>query len=167
MYRVLLFCLLVWPVWAGAQAIPFVNWENAPVHPIDLSPDGRTLVVTNTPDNRLEVFDLTTGTPRLKASIVVGIDPVSVRFLDDDEVWVANHISDSISVVDLESLSVRATIPTLDEPADVVFAGAPLRAFVSCSAVDIVQVFNPSVCRNLRIRQWNDDRWRGVRARKC
>lgn len=31
---------------------------------------------------------------------MVGIDPVSVRFRTNNELWVVNHISDSVSVVD-------------------------------------------------------------------
>ena len=143
MRNILLSLLLLWPGVVIGQNLPFVNWENPPVYPIDLSPDGQTLVVTNTADNRLEVFDLTTGFPRKKASVVVGIDPVSARFRTNSEVWVVNHISDSVSIVDLESLVVKATLDTLDEPADVVFAGSPVRAYVSCSAVDTIQVFNP------------------------
>lgn len=144
----IILCLMLLPVYAPAQSadenLPFVNWENPPIHPLDLSPDGLTLAVTNTPDNRVEVFDLTTGAPRLKGSVVVGVDPVSVRFRDNNEAWVVNHISDSVSVVNTATLQVTATIQTLDEPADVVFAGNPQRAYVSCSSVNTIQQFRPN-----------------------
>lgn len=122
----------------------FVNWENHPIHPVEITPDGARLLVTNTPDARLEVYDLTGPRPRHLRSISVGIDPVSVRALDNHEAWVVNHISDSVSIVDLHTGRVRATLATADEPYDVVFAGAPLRAFVSCSQANRVLVFNPS-----------------------
>src|SRR5206468_5437228 len=48
------------------------------------------------------------------------------------------------SVVDLTALRVTATIDTLDAPADVVFAGSPPRAFVSCAGPNTVQVFDPA-----------------------
>ncbi len=121
----------------------FVNWENHPIHSLELLPNGRKLLVVNTPDNRLDVFGLLGAAPRYAGSIAVGLDPVSVRAWDDRFAWVVNHVSDSISVVDLLSLSVVSTLPTADEPYDVVFAGSPRRAFVSCSQANVVQVFDP------------------------
>ncbi len=127
-----------------AAPLPFVNFETPPVSPMALSPDGGTLLVTNLADARLEIFSLATGTPVWVDSVFTGIDPVSVRFRGDAEAWVVNHVSDSVSVVDLGTRRVRATLPTQDEPCDVVFAGSPLRAFVSCSQANVVQVFDPA-----------------------
>jgi DNA-binding beta-propeller fold protein YncE len=131
----------------GTSAIAqssFVNWENPHVHPLDITPDGTKLLAVNTADARLEVFD-TTG-PRIVRlfDVAVGLDPVSVRARTNDEVWVVNHISDSVSIVKLSTRVVVSTIKTDDEPADVVFAGAPQRAFVSCSQVNKIQVFDPA-----------------------
>lgn len=123
--------------------VPFVNWENHPVHPLDLSPDGRTLAVTHTADNRLQLFDVSQGTPVAIGHVVVGVDPVSVRFRTNNEAWVVNHISDSVSIVDIAARKVRATIKTLDEPFDVVFAGNPQRGYVSCSQANVIQAFLP------------------------
>lgn len=136
--------VLVSAAWALADASSFVNWENPHVHPVDITPDGARLVLVNTPDARLEVFDLTSDWPESLASIRVGLDPVSVRARNDNEVWVVNHISDTISIVRLDTLHVVATLPTDDEPTDVVFAGAAQRAFVSCSQMNTVLVFNPA-----------------------
>ena len=122
----------------------FVNFETPHVHPMDLTPNGALLLAVNTPDNRLEVFDTSGGGLVAVASIPVGLDPVSVRARSNTEAWVVNLISDSVSVVDLPSGRVRATLKTADEPADVAFAGAPLRAFVSCAAANVVQVFDPA-----------------------
>lgn len=127
---------------SAVPAVEYVNWENHPVHPIDISPDGTTLAVTHTADNRLQLFDLRSGEPVLNGHVVVGVDPVSVRFRTDDEVWVVNHISDTVSVVDLNAREVTRTIATADEPFDVVFAGATQRAYVSCSQANQVQVFS-------------------------
>ncbi len=126
------------------QDIPFVNWENTPIHPIDLSPDGTRLAVAHTADARLEIFSVTTGVPVSLASIPVGLDPISVRFRTDNEVWVVNHISDSISIVDLAHGRVIDTLQTDDEPADVVFAGSDGKAFVSCSQSNTIMVFDPT-----------------------
>ena len=113
------------------------------VSPLSLSLDDSTLVACNTPDNRIEVFAIDqSADPVWTGSIAVGVDPVSVRFRTNKEVWVVNHLSDSISIVDLAQNAVVRTLDTLDEPADVVFAGEPVRAFVTCSSVDTVLVFD-------------------------
>jgi hypothetical protein len=90
----------------------------------------------NTADNRLEVFEITEqglSHGGHSASVPVGLDPVSVRARTNDEAWVVNRISDSISIVDLTpgKMNVVGTINTGDEPGDVVFVGNPQRAFVS------------------------------------
>ncbi|MEZ5301446.1 MAG: hypothetical protein R3F11_12465 [Verrucomicrobiales bacterium] len=45
-------------------------------------------------------------------SAAVGYDPVTVRFRSAGELWVVNHISVSISVVDVASRAVIRTIQT-------------------------------------------------------
>ncbi|MHC5211633.1 MAG: YncE family protein [Planctomycetota bacterium] len=133
---------------ALAVAVPaqqaFVNFETPHVHPLDRTPDGSRVLAVNTPDARLEIFDASgAGLVRLP-SIPVGLDPVSVRARTDTEVWVVNQLSDSVSIVDLPTGRVRATLDTDDEPCDVVFAGSPQRAFVSCSQANTVLVFDPA-----------------------
>jgi len=83
---------------------------------------------------------VTSGHPVPLGSVPVGLDPVSVRFRNNNEVWVVNHISDSVSLVDVGTLRVSATIDTLETPEDVVFAGSS--AFVSCALPNALQVFN-------------------------
>jgi YVTN family beta-propeller protein len=122
----------------------FVNWESPPVHPVDMTPNGATLLVVDTADDRLEVFALGAGLPAHQASIPVGLDPVSVRARTDTEAWVVNRVSDSVSVVDLTTGNVVATLAVGDEPADVVFAGAPSRAYVTVSELDQVSVYDPT-----------------------
>ena len=120
----------------------FFNWETPPVHPLALSPDGTKLVLCNLPDNRLEIFSITNGIPTTLGSISVGLDPCSVSFRTSDEVWVANFISDSVSIVSLSGMKVIATLSVSNEPSDIVFAGTPLRAFVTCGQPNLVQVFD-------------------------
>ncbi len=122
----------------------FVHWESPHVHPLELSSDGSRLFAVNTADHRLQVFDASGPLPQPLGAVPVGLDPVSVRLRNDQQAWVVNHVSDSISIVDLGSLRVIATLDTADEPCDVVFAGTPERAFVSCSQENRVQVFDPA-----------------------
>ena len=127
----------------------FFNWETAPVHPVSLSPDAAKLAVCNLPDNRVELFDVTSGAPVLIGSIPVGLDPVTVRFRTASELWVLNYISDSISIIDVSTLRVVTTITTSNEPSDLVFAGSPPRAYVSCGQPNLVQVLNPSTLQTV------------------
>ena len=108
---------------ADAQT-SFVTFETGQVRPLALSPDGSQLFAVNTPDNRLEVFTVSGSGLAHSDSIPVGMEPVAVAARSNDEVWVVNHLSDSISIVDL-SRAVPAVVRTLlvgDEPHDLVFA---------------------------------------------
>jgi YVTN family beta-propeller protein len=121
----------------------FKNFESPQVHPLSLTPDGTQLLAVNSPDNRLSVFDLTNGTPKLVKEIPVGLEPVSVAVRNNDEAWVVNWLSDSISIVDLKNGNVIRTIDVGDEPTDIVFAGLNNeKAFVSIAGFDHVKVFD-------------------------
>jgi len=119
----------------SAQAQPsFITFESGQVRPIALTPDGTTLLAVNTPDNRLEIFSVTGGSLTHTDSIPVGMEPVSVAARTNDEVWVVNHLSDSVSVIDLTAspAKVVATLIVGDEPRDIVFAGTGgNRAFIT------------------------------------
>ena len=116
-----------------------INFETPHVHPIDLTPDGNTLLAVNTAAHRLEIFSVEGNAIRYRATVPVGIDPVTVRARNNNEVWVVNHISDSVSIVDLQRETVVRTLFTDNEPADVVFAAN--RAFVSASEANRINVF--------------------------
>ncbi len=110
----------------------FVAFESGPVRPVALSPNGNRLFVANTPANRLEVFDVDAFGVRLLRSIPVGLEPVALAARSDDEVWVVNHLSDSVSVVDVPGGRVVRTLLVGDEPRDILFAGSGgNRAFIT------------------------------------
>ena len=118
---------------ASAQT-DFVAFESGPVRPLALSPDGSRLFAVNTPDNRLEVFDVVAGSLVEFVSVPVGMEPVAVAARTNTEVWVVNHLSDSVSIVDLAATPPRVirTLLVGDEPRDIVFAGTGgNRAFVT------------------------------------
>jgi 6-phosphogluconolactonase (cycloisomerase 2 family) len=116
---------------AGPQS--FVVYESGQVRPLALSADGQRLFAVNTPDNRLEIFSTNGGLQPL-ASVPVGLEPIAIAIDPAGRAWVVNHISDSISVVDVDA-PIPQVIQTLwvgDEPRDIVFAGTGrTRAFVT------------------------------------
>ncbi|MFM7141031.1 MAG: YncE family protein, partial [Alphaproteobacteria bacterium] len=119
-----------------ALAGSFTNFESGQVRPLALTPDGSTLLAVNTPDNRLEILSVRSGVPVPVASVPVGLEPVAVAVRSDAEAWVVNHLSDSVSVVDLASSPPRVvrTLLVGDEPRDIVFAGPNRsRAFVTAA----------------------------------
>jgi DNA-binding beta-propeller fold protein YncE len=112
----------------------FVTFESGQVRPLALAPDGATLFAVNTPDGRLEIFDVTDGGLIHRGSVAVGMEPVAVAARSSSEVWVVNHLSDSVSVVDVAADPPRVvrTLLVGDEPRDIVFAGAGgNRAFIT------------------------------------
>lgn len=134
------------PTLAEAQVPPgaYVNFEGAQTNPIRISGDGTRLYALNTPDNRVSVFDLTSNpaSPSLIVEVPVGIEPVSVHAnpANNDEVWVVNQESDSISIVSVSQGIVTDTIYCKDEPSDVVFAGN--NAFVSVARSNLINVYS-------------------------
>ncbi|HYH94515.1 YncE family protein [Hyalangium sp.] len=114
----------------------FTLFESGQVRPLALSPNGKLLFAVNTPDNRLEIFQVNGQGLRHRASVPVGLEPVAVAVRGNEEVWVVNHLSDSVSVVRLSPSGHQGTVVrTLlvgDEPRDIVLAGpGKSRAFIT------------------------------------
>ena len=114
----------------------FITFESGPVRPLAMSPDGSRLFAVNTPDDQLEIFSISPADGSLTplVSIPVGLEPVAVAARSNAEVWVVNHLSDSISIVDVSATPPRVvrTLLVGDEPRDVVFAGTGgSRAFIA------------------------------------
>ena len=143
-WRTYLVCLsfvvgLGYSAYAGADSPGFsiddkasyTLFEAGQVRPLALSPNGKRLFAINTPDNRLEVFGLSKQGMRHCGAVTVGLEPVAVAARTDREVWVVNHVSDSISIVELTGECgdddgigyVARTLLVADEPRDIVFAG--------------------------------------------
>ena len=136
--RILSATLLLACLWVGteASAQQYTLFESGQVRPLALSPNGNFLFAVNTPDHSLEIFQVQApGLTRI-ASVPVGLEPVAVAARTNDEVWVVNHLSDSVSVVRISpSGQVGLVVRTLlvgDEPRDIVFAGpGNTRAFIT------------------------------------
>ncbi len=134
MPRTLPTAILATVLGAAAAHASFVTFESGQVRPLALSPDGGRLFAVNTPDNQLEIFDVGAAGLAHVASVPVGLEPVAVAVRTAGEVWVVNHLSDSVSVVDVaaDPPRVARTLLVGDEPRDLVFAGpGGGRAFIT------------------------------------
>jgi DNA-binding beta-propeller fold protein YncE len=122
-----------WAVMAHGQS--FVEFETVAVRPMAVSASGTELYAVNTPDNTLEILNVGAGGVSRKTSVPVGMEPTAVAVRPGtNEVWVVNHLSDSVSIVDVGSAPPRVvrTLLVGDEPRDIVFAGSPAnRAFIT------------------------------------
>jgi DNA-binding beta-propeller fold protein YncE len=120
---------------AQTAASAYTLFESAQVRPLALSPDRAQLFAVNTPGGQLEVFDVKPHGLSHRVSIPVGLEPVAVAARTDSEVWVVNHVSDSISIVNVSRDEPNRVVRTLlvgDEPRDIVFAGPQKRrAFIT------------------------------------
>jgi YVTN family beta-propeller protein len=156
-----------------STAIDFVAFETGPVRPLAIRPDGFQLYAVNIPDNQLQVFDITDAGLILAGSVQVGMEPCAVAVAPDGKVWVVNHLSDSISIVDVSASPPRVvqTLIVGDEPRDIVFAGTGgTRAFVttamdSTTASRFLRAPTPTIrcpsrpprfphCPSGRLRRW-------------
>ena len=110
-------------------------FESGPVRPLALSADGQRLYVVNGPAGCLEIYALNGDALSLVSSVSVGLEPVSIAERTSNELWVVNHLSDSVSVVRLDGTPrVLRTLQVGDEPRDIVFAGNNRdRAFITAA----------------------------------
>ena len=138
----------------GKEKVDFV----AIGHPTFVSPhanpiaiSGDQVFVVNTPSGTVDIIDV--ATQKIVHRIPVGVDPVSIAVRPDGrEVWVSNHVSDSVSVIDNDRnspayLNVIATIQEFDskratmfdEPVGIAFADN-VKAYVALSSENLIAV---------------------------
>ncbi|MCR9197744.1 MAG: ankyrin repeat domain-containing protein [Planctomycetaceae bacterium] len=142
-------------------------------HPLFCSPHFSPIVstndlifVVNTPCDTVDV--IARGNNEIVRRIPVGVDPVSLALRPDGkELWVSNHISDSVSIIDTvfgsrTYLHIVATVQqfdrtskatTFDEPVGIAFAGNS-KAYVALSSenqIAIVDVEQRKITGRLRI----------------
>jgi YVTN family beta-propeller protein len=127
---------------------------------------GNRVFVVNTPADTVDVINKSSG--KVGARIDVGIDPVGLALRPDGkELWVSNHISDSVSVIDIDpesptDLCVVATIQDFDlqtkatrfdEPVGIAFASNK-KAYIALSSenqIAVVDVAERKVTKRLKI----------------
>lgn len=130
------------PLAHAEPASDYTLFEADPVRPIAVLPSTGLVAVANTADDYLDLSRPTASGVQACGAIKVGMRPVAVAVVresrTDAELWVVNHLSDSVSVVRLDpsacSGEVVETLPTGDEPRDIVVAknrGGDRRVFVT------------------------------------
>ena len=112
------------------------------------------MFVANTPSDSVDVIDAKTR--KVIRRIPVGIDPVSLALRPDGrELWVANHVSDSVSVIDtnpesrtylrvvdtVQDFDLRAKATRFDEPVGIAFANNE-KAYVALSSENKIAIID-------------------------
>ena len=151
----------------------FSKNESKQGHPLLLSPHSDPIAyhaahvfVVNTQSDTLDIIDAKLN--KIVSRIATGIDPVSVAIRPDGkEIWVSNHLSDSISVIDNNSKSstyhsIVATIQDMDlekkatrfdEPVGIAFASNK-KAYVALSSnneIAVIDVKTRRVAKRIKI----------------
>ena len=87
---------------ARAARADFVNFESGQVRPLaHVARRRRGCSPSTRPTTGSRSSSLASGGPVHTASVPVGLEPVAVAARSDAEVWVVNHLSDSVSIVDV------------------------------------------------------------------
>lgn len=146
------------------KAVGHPSMESPQFNPIAVS--GGRVFVANTPVGTVDVIDAKSR--KVVTRIPVGVDPVCVAVRPDGkEVWVANHVSDSVSVIDTDPASptflhVIGTVQEFDpktkatkfdEPVGIAFASNE-KAYVALSSenqIAVVDVSSRKVTKRLII----------------
>ena len=157
---------------AGRTAPQPVASKNRIKHPLFMSPHFNPIVVsqglvyvTNTPADTVDVINTTSR--QIIKRIDVGISPSGLALRPDgSELWVTNHVSDSVSVVDIRSKSatrfvVVSTIQDFDsagatrfdEPVGIAFASNN-KAYVTLSGenqIAVIDAYTRKIVKRLSI----------------
>lgn len=106
----------------------YTLFESGHVRPLAMSDNGQWLFAVNTSAGMLEILETNADGLSPSTSVQVGLEPVAVAAYSDEEVWVVNHLSDSVSIVrnTWDSWHVVNTLLVGDEPRDIVFTGSGL-----------------------------------------
>jgi YVTN family beta-propeller protein len=142
------------------------NFTSPQVNPVVVSADGQRVYVANTTSGTVSL--LSTSPFQVTREVRVGMEPVSLALHPSGlELWVSNHVSDSVSVVDVDPSSasyghVIETVQALDangvtrfdEPVGIAFANAA-KAYVALSSrnqIAIVDATSYQVTGFLEVR---------------
>ncbi len=138
------------------EAVGFQLFESPQVNPIVLNETGTRLYVANTTSNSVSVVN--TADSYTIGTIEVGLDPSSLAVRPGaNELWVSNHVSDSVSIIDIApgSPTENRVIDTIqsvdtqgvtlfDEPVGIAFTADGSKAFVALSSRNQIAVIDPA-----------------------
>ena len=96
---------------------------------VDITADGKILAATSSGDNQAFIFNGTKD--KLAGKINVGNIPKGVKISPDKKyVFVANELSGSVSIIDLQSLKVIKEIKVGPVPHNIVFSPDGSKAYL-------------------------------------
>jgi YVTN family beta-propeller protein len=134
------------------EQVGFQLFESPQENPIVLNATGTRLYVANTTSHTVSVINPSTNV--LILPIEVGVDPVSLAIRPGaNELWVSNHVSDSVSVIDIAPGSptenrVVDTVQSIDAqgatqfdaPVGIAFTADGSKAYVALSSRNQIAV---------------------------
>ena len=149
------------------ENVGFQLFESPQVNPIVLNETGTMLFVANTTSNSISIVD--TFNNFTIATVEVGLEPSALAVRPGaNELWVSNHVSDSVSVIDIAPGSptqyrvidtIQAVdaqgVTLFDEPLGIAFTADGAKAFVALSSRNQIAVIDPvarSVTSRLNVR---------------
>jgi YVTN family beta-propeller protein len=149
------------------EATGFQLFESPQVDPIVLDPVGGRLYVVSTTSNRVHSLD--PANPLFGFVIEVGQDPASLAIRPGaGELWVSNHVSDTVSIIDIAAGSptlntvidtIQAIdadgVTTFDEPLGIAFTPDGATAYVALSSrnqVAVIDAATRTITTRLNIR---------------
>ncbi len=103
------------------QVVQTGTTDRSPVRVL-VTPDGQRLVINNSADGTVQVFDAASMT--LIKRIKVGRQPIGIVVPDNHRAYVANMRDNTVSVIDLDKLEVMQDISTGKKPDGLAFIPA-------------------------------------------
>ncbi len=131
---------------ACSAACKCVQFGSNKSGPIDLTADGRKLVVANIDTDTVSFFDVADdGSLTKVVEVAVGAEPRSVATLvSKPVVYVANTVSGTVSVIDVDAYTTVATVEVGTEPWAVVASPNGQFVYVANASDQTVQVIDTS-----------------------
>ena len=125
----------------GKQALVRTFESGPDPEAFDLSPDGRTLYVSNEDTAEMSVVDTSTGA--IRARVKVGREPEGVTVRPDGRVvFVTSEGDAEVTAVDTGTLAVVGHAKTAERPRSVVVTRDGRTAFAPCELAGAVTVFD-------------------------
>lgn len=108
---------------------------------VDATDNGKVVVATSSVDNKTFIFNTTEN--NLIAKIKVGNVPKGVKISPNENyIFVANELSETISIINLKNLTVIKEVPVGQVPHNIVFSPDGLKAYVTVQGEDKVIVID-------------------------